>query len=111
MGDEKLYGQVGRKLFPVTGETGDLDGVARSRIEGEIIPSARADVANLLGIPDPDFDFSEPGTENSLFLAWCYYEWHDALDDFEANYGAQIARCREKWAVRQHAEEEGTPEL
>lgn len=111
MAETDLREQVMRKLFPVSFESGDLDKVATSRIENEIIPSAKVEIAHLVGIDGEEFDFSKPGTENMLLLSWCYYEWHDALDDFEANYAAQIARCREKWAVRAHVEEKAAAEL
>lgn len=111
MADKALTEQVLRKLFPMQTPDGGLDELAVRRITNDIIPSAKVEVAHLVGIDDDDFDFSVPGGENSLLLSWCFYEWHDALDDFEANYAAQIARCREKWEVRAHAKEKEAAEL
>lgn len=111
MNADSLAEQVMRKLFPVTMQDGGLDESAVKRIERDIIPSAKVEVAHLVGIDAEGFDFSQPGAENALLLSWCFYEWHDALDDFEANYAAQIARCREKWAVRAHVEEKAAAEL
>lgn len=111
MNADSLAEQVMRKLFPVTMQDGGLDEPAVKRIEQDIIPSAKVEIAHLVGIDAEKFDFSQPGAENALLLSWCFYEWHDALDDFEANYAAQIARCREKWAVRAHVEEKKAAEL
>lgn len=85
------------------------DAATDARIQNVIMPSAEADLRDLLGIDVEGFDFGEPGQENILFLAHCYYEWNDALDEFEGNYGPQIARCRERWMVRQYAEESQAP--
>ena len=101
-----LFDAVKRKLR-VTYDDAETD----ARIRDEIIPSAIRDLTDLLGIDDDSFDFAEPGTENMLFLAWCYYEWNNAIDDFEANYAGQIARCREKWMVRQYVEGQADADL
>lgn len=111
MKNKILHEQVLRKLFPVSVADGELDEFAVKRIDEEIIPSAKVEIAHLVGIDAEEFDFAVPGTENALFLSWCFYEWHDALDDFEANYAGQIARCREKWAVKVHVEEKKAAEL
>lgn len=111
MAADELKEQVLRKLFPVTMPDGEPDELAVRRIEHDIIPSAKVEIGHLVGIDADEFDFSQPGSENALLLSWCFYEWHDALDDFEANYAAQIARCREKWAVRAHVEEKKAAEL
>lgn len=111
MNADSLVEQVMRKIFPMTVSDGEPDELATRRIEYDIIPSAKVEIAHLVGIDAEKFDFSQPGSENALLLSWCFYEWHDALDDFEANYAAQIARCREKWAVRAHVEEKAAAEL
>lgn len=71
----------------------------------DIMEQADADLRGLLGIDD-DFSFEQPGTEQVLFLAYCFYEWNDALDDFGANYATKIAQCRDRWLVKQYVEEE-----
>lgn len=98
---EKLRGQVTRKLR-VTWDDPDT----KSLIEDDIIPSAEAVLAERIGIPpDKQFDFADPGMENELFLALCFYKWNDAEDEFYANYEEQIAQARRKWEVLQYVEE------
>ena len=98
---DALIAQVKRKLR-ITYDDVDVN----ARIESDIIPNAEQEVKSLLGINDDTFSFAAPGTENMLYLAYCYYDWNDCVDDFESNYAAQIARCREKWMVRQYVEEQ-----
>jgi hypothetical protein len=81
------------------------------RIVSDIMPSAEQDLKNLLGIKDESFDFSKPGSENHLFINWCYYEYNGALDDFETHYALQIGRCRDKWMVKQYAEEKAAADV
>ena len=71
----------------------------------DIMEQADADLRGLLGIDDADFSFEKPGTEQVLFLAYCFYEWNDALDDFGANYAEKVAQCRDRWLVSQYVEE------
>lgn len=85
---EKLYPQVKRKLN-ITWSDEDTD----SRVE-EIIQSAIPALKHKLGIADPDFDFSIYGMENSLFLAYCFYEWNHCLNEFDENYANNIAQVR-----------------
>lgn len=107
MATNSLKDQVRRKLR-VTWS----DEATDNRIDIDIIPNAEQDLINLLGIPDADFDFGEPGMENALFLNHCWYQWEGALDDFEKNYAAQIGRCREKWMVKQYvAEQEASADV
>lgn len=74
------------------------------------IGDGQAALRELLGVPDgADAGFSDPGDERSLLMSYVFYDFNDALDDFEANYAAKIARCRNKWMVRQHAESEAQP--
>lgn len=94
--DEK----VKRKLR-ITYDDPDTD----SRIS-DIMEQAATDLRGMLGIDDGSYDFSTPGTEQSLFLAYCFYEWNDALDDFAANYAEKIAQCRDEWLVKQYVEEQ-----
>lgn len=98
--NDALVEAVRRKLR-VTYDDPDVN----ERIISEIIPAAEHDIMSLVGIQDQSFDFSKPGIESTLFLAWCFYEFNDAADDFEAHYAHLIARCREKWMVMQYVEE------
>lgn len=100
--DDALCAQVKRKLT-IAYNDNDTD----QRIM-EIVDGAKPELVDMLGIHDPEFDFAEPGTENFLFLAYCKYEYHDAGYDFEDHYAGKIARCREKWMVRQYAEEKAS---
>lgn len=88
-----LLGQVKRKLN-VTWE--DDDTTARIN---EIIESAIPDLIHKLGISDPDFDFSVPGIENTLFLSYCLYEWNHVIEAFDLNYERTIAQARTKHEV------------
>ena len=64
----------------------------------DIIASAMPILKHKLGIADADFDFSAPGLENLLFLAYCLYEWNHAANEFDSNYANELAQCR---AVRE----------
>lgn len=98
---EALVKQVKRKLN-ITWYDEDTE----ARVM-DIIESAIPDMIKILGITDPDFDFSVRGTENTLFLAYCFYEFNHALDEFDANYHNKIAQTREKHAVSQFEAESG----
>lgn len=93
---ERLIEQVRRKLN-ITWEDEDTT----ARIE-DIIQSAIPDLIYRLGIADPDFDFAEAGTENTLFLAYCLYEWNHSLNEYDDNYSNLIARTRAKHEVEYH---------
>jgi hypothetical protein len=99
--NEALYGQVKGKLN-ITWE--DEDTTARIN---DIINSAIPDLLHRLGITDKDFDFSAAGVENTLFLAYCFYEWNHVLNEFEDNYANVIARTRQKHEVAHYLESEG----
>lgn len=99
---ETLYEQVKRKLN-ITWE--DEETAARVR---DIIKSAIPDLLHRLGITDPDFDISADGAENTLFLAYCLYEWNHALNEWEDNYSKMIAQVRAKHEVAQYLESEET---
>lgn len=103
MSNPNLIYQVRRKLN-ITWEDTDTT----LRIE-EMIESAVPDLVHKLGITDSAFDFSIPGTENLLFLAYCLYEWNHALDEFDSNYARMIAQVRAKWEVEKYlADSEGS---
>ena len=95
---EALYNQVKRKLN-ITWEDEDTT----SRLN-DIIESAIPDLIDRLGITDPDFDFGVSGAENTLFLAYCLYEWNHALNEWEENYSRMIAKVRAKYEVAQYLE-------
>lgn len=96
MDNPTLLGQVRHKLN-ITWDDDDTT----ARIE-EIMASAIPDLRHKLGIVDPDFDFSAPGAENTLFLAYCLYEWNHALSDFDLNYERMIAQVRAQHEVAYH---------
>ena len=99
--NDVLFQQVKRKLN-ITWEDSDTD----NRIT-DIIESAIPTLKHKLGIVDDNFDFSVRGQENTLFLAYCLYEWNHCVNEFDDNYYNEIAQCREKWAVKYHNESVG----
>lgn len=102
---DKLIEQVKRKCN-ITWE----DEETTSRLN-DIINSAIPDLSHKLGITDNNFDFSVAGTENTLFLAYCFYDWNNVLNEFEDNYSKMIAQVRNKYAVELYlASEEITNE-
>lgn len=102
---ETLLEQVKRKCN-ITWE----DKETTSRLN-DIINSAIPDLSHKLGITDKIFDFSVAGTENTLFLAYCFYDWNNVLNEFEENYSKMIAQVRQKYAVELYlASEEITNE-
>ena len=101
MDNPTLLGQVRRKLN-VTWDDEDTT----ARID-EIIASAIPDLIHKLGIADADFDFSAPGAENTLFLAYCLYEWNHAIADFDLNYERMIAQVRARHEVAYYQANEG----
>ena len=103
MNNLALNAQVKRKLN-ITWE--DDDTTARI---AEIIASAIPFLKHKLGITDADFDFGAPGAENTLFLAYCLYEWNHAVNDFEENYHQMIADVTAQWEVKNYlANSEGS---
>ena len=103
MDNPTLFGQVKRKLN-ITWD----DDETTARIE-EIMASAIPDLKHRLGITDPDFDFSVAGAENTLYLAYCIYEWNHALSEFFVNYAEMIAQVRAQHEVKYYlANSEGS---
>lgn len=96
MNNPVLFGQVKRKLN-ITWDDNDTT----ARIE-EIIESAIPTLKHKLGIVDSGFDFSVPGSENTLFLSYCLYEWNHAVNEFEENYHHMIANVRAEWEVKHY---------
>lgn len=97
-----LLHQVKRKLN-ITWE----DDETNARLN-DIIASAIPDLIHKLGITDNEFDFSTAGAENTLFLAYCLYEWNHSLNEFDENYARLIAQVRAKYEVEQYRESEET---
>lgn len=95
-----LTEQVKRKLN-ITWSDPDTD----ARV-ADIIRTAAAHLTYQLGIDDSGFDFSAAGIENTLFLAYCFYEWNHALDEFEDNYRGMIMSARARFEVEQHREDD-----
>lgn len=93
-----LVDKVRRKLR-VTYRDDEID----ERID-EIMEQADADLRSMLAITERSFTFENGGTEQALFLAYCFYEWNDALDDFEVNYAEKIAKCRDRWLAVEYAQ-------
>lgn len=98
---DKLIQQVKDKCN-ITWEDADTN----RRVE-QIIRSAIPDLKHRLGITDKDFDFAADGAENTLFLAYCLYEYNHALNEFEDNYAKTIAQVRQRYEVAQYLESEG----
>lgn len=101
---EALFSQVKRKLN-ITWEDADTN----NRVT-DIIQSAIPAMRHKLGIADPNFDFSEPGMENNLFKAYCFYEWNHCLNEFDENYSNDIAQVRAMHEVDYYKSEESTDE-
>lgn len=93
-----LVDKVRRKLRVIYRDD-EVDG----RI-AEIMEQADLDLRSMLGITDSSFDFNAAGAESALYLAYCFYEWNDALDDFEVNYAEKIAKCRDRWLAVEYAQ-------
>lgn len=100
-----LVDKVRRKLR-VTYRDDEID----ERIN-EIMEQADSDLRSMLGISERSFTFEDGGTEQALFLAYCFYEWNDALDDFEVNYAEKIAKCRDRWLAVEYAQKAASAEL
>lgn len=100
-----LVDRVRRKLR-VTYRDDEID----ERID-EIMEQADSDLRSMLGISERSFTFEDGGTEQALFLAYCFYEWNDALDDFEVNYAEKIAKCRDRWLAVEYAQKATYTEL
>lgn len=96
-----LIDQVKRKLN-ITWVDEDTDG----RV-ADIMSSAIPVLKHRLGITDTEYDFSQAGPENTLFLALCLYEWNHAANEFWSNYADDIANCRAMHEVAYYKAKEG----
>lgn len=101
--DGKLYGdlcdQVMRKCH-----VSWQDSLTEDRIAGDIMPSARSTLIDLLALP-ANYSFTKPSIEQMLFLNLCYYMYNDAADEFFANYANELRAARRKWEVKGFAKE------
>lgn len=100
MVDPILFSQILKKLNITWSDT-----ETNTRVE-EIISSAIPDLTHRLGITDEYFDFSVPGSENTLLKNYCLYEWNHSLNEFFDNYAEIIAQIRAKNEVAQFLESE-----
>lgn len=96
-----LLAQVKRKLN-ITWQDDDTE----ARLQ-DIINSAIPTLIHKLGITDTAFDFSLTGAENTLFLAYCLYEWNHSTNEFDTNYANEIAQIRAKYDVAYYLANEG----
>lgn len=97
---EVLTKQVKRKLN-ITWEDPTTD----ARVD-DIMGSVGPWLIHKLGLTDPEYDFSAPGTERDLFLSCCLYEWnHIPRDEFEENYKRTIADVRARHEVAHYLKE------
>lgn len=94
----ELVLQVKRKLN-ITWSDADTD----SRVN-DIINTAIPDLIHKLGIANDEFDFSEAGAENKLFLAYCLYEWNHCINEFDDNYANDIMQVQAKHEVKYYEE-------
>lgn len=100
--NEILMNQVRRKLN-ITWD----DDETNARLS-EIIGSAIPYLLHRLGIADPDFDFSSPGIENTLFIAYCLYDWNHAAHEFADNYAEMIATVLAQYEVKHYQRNEAS---
>ena len=97
----KLTEQVKRKLN-ITWNDEDTN----ARVQ-DIINSPMPYLTHKLGITDENFDFSVEGIENTLFKAWCLYEYNHCANEFEVNYASMIANAQAKHLVANHLKNGG----
>lgn len=94
---DTLTDKVKRKLDITWDDAG-----TNSRIE-DIMNNAKTTLVFKLGVADSSV-FEQPGQEQQLFLAYCFYEWNHAVDDFDNNYRNEILQVRMKAEVSADAE-------
>lgn len=99
-----LLAQAKRKLRIDAADTADDERI------GEAVAVCAAYLAERIGVDEEGFDWSAPGRESALLMNAVLYEWNDALDDFWANYAAEVETARIPWMVRQYAAEQEAAE-
>lgn len=88
MADESSLAAVRRKLGVTWEEASTEDRIA------DVVAAVSPALAARLGYPDGHAFSASDGPAWPLFLNACLYEWSDALDDFWANYSAELAWAR-----------------
>lgn len=78
-----------RRKLGVTWEDASTDG----RI-ADVVAAVSPALAARLGYPGGHAFSASDGAAWPLFLNACLYEWSDALDDFWANYAAELSWAR-----------------
>lgn len=69
-----------------------------------MVRNAIIDIRGKVGIPSKvEIDLSVPGRENELIVMRCFYDWNNALDEFEDNYLGSIMAARQYWEVMANA--------
>lgn len=99
---QNLFEQVKGKLN-ITWDDKDTNGILN-----KIINSAIPALIHKLGIVDKEFDFSADGLENTLFLAYCLYDFNHVLNEFDDNYSNLIAQVRAIHEVQYYLNSEET---
>lgn len=79
---------VRRKLGVTWEEASTEDRIA------DVVAAVSPALAARLGYPDGHAFSASDGSAWPLFLNACLYEWSDALDDFWANYAAELSWAR-----------------
>lgn len=79
------------------------DEITDARV-ADLIANAQPTMRHKLGLPDY-YDFTAAGQEQVLFLAYCLYEWNQAVNEFDGNYLNDILQVRQKWEVAANADE------
>ncbi len=100
---DPLLLELAKRKLNITWDDADTD----ARLE-EIIADGQVELTDKIGIRTKDgceFDFTLPGQERKLLLAYCLYGWNNALDDFDENYASDILQARERWEVTAYGAE------
>ena len=63
-----------------------------------ILNTAKSTLAFKLGLPN-NFTWVANTQEYNLMLNYCFYEWNDAVDEFDDNYANDILQIRMKYEV------------
>lgn len=95
---DRLFEQVKRKCN-ITWNDEDTN----ARLT-DIMAAAIPTLIHKLGIADPDFDFSAAGTENTLFVNYCFYDYEHCVNEFDDNFKREIAQVRAKHRVKYYKE-------
>ncbi len=60
--------------------------------------------AKLVGLTGKPLDFEVEGLANSLLLDYCRYDYNNASEYFEENFGSEILRLQFQSAVKDYEE-------